>query len=116
MRSGRTATWTSGEPVSFAPVAYWAITSFLRSKVTDIGSVPVIMATPSWAWPIVENSKRPQFPVRHEGKRHRLTLGRGEQDRKALKVCSRFRLPLHQMREMWRAGEGGASGEKTDRA
>src|SRR5690606_9908134 len=39
MRSDRIATWTSGEPVSLALVAYSLMSSLLRSAVIDIGHI-----------------------------------------------------------------------------
>src|SRR5580704_5355622 len=53
MRSDRTATWTSGDPVSPDFSAYSPISACLRSAVIDIGAFPST----------IDHSHRPETPV-----------------------------------------------------
>src|SRR5579862_6735500 len=78
IRSERTATCTSGEPVSPVPVAYSWINDSLRSGVIDIRS----------SSSKVEHTKRSQLASRKFGERNRLALGGGEIDRETLKIVA----------------------------
>src|SRR5436853_7359697 len=78
MRSERTATCTSGEPVSPAAVAYSCISVCLRSGVIDIRS----------SSSKVEHAKRPELPTSKLGKSDRLALRGGEIDRESLKIVA----------------------------
>src|SRR5579862_4627291 len=82
MRSERTATCTSGEPVSPVPVAYSWISVCLRSGVIDMRS----------SSSKVENTKRPQLATRQLGERNRLALSGREIDRESLKIVACARL------------------------
>src|ERR1700730_6305935 len=87
------------------------MTSFLRSAVNDIGSKSYNNGQASRAWPVVEDSKRSQFPICHFSERHGLALGCGEQDRQSLELgagCG----PLHQTRKVRSADEDGIAATK----
>ena len=117
MRSESTATWISGDPVSLSLLPNCVISSFLRSAVTDIGlSCPGGQG--SSAWSEIENAERPELPLRHFCKRHRLASGSREIDRLALKIRPSFGSPLllfHESRKMRRADQDGIAAAETDR-
>src|SRR6185312_1364322 len=80
MRSESTATWTSGEPVSFSVAPYSFISSCLRSAVI------VIIFSSRSSDGKVEYTKRSQFPFRELGECHRLAVSGRKEDREPLKI------------------------------
>src|ERR1700743_2610555 len=79
MRSDRIAIWTSGEPVSLAPVAFSATTSFLRSGV-------IIFQFRTSGVGKIEHAKRPKLSFGDFGQCHGRTVFLLEEHDLALKL------------------------------
>src|SRR5437868_8332237 len=115
MRSYKTATCTSGDPVSASEVANSVITCFFRSAVTDIISSCVVARSNTCAE--IENPERPQFTPGNLGERYRFAFGCREVNRLPVDLSSRFAggALLHQSCVYGRANEDGIAASMAKR-
>src|ERR1700761_7693575 len=106
MRSDRIAIWTSGEPVSLAPVAFSATTSFLRSGV-------IIFQFRTSGVGKIEHAKRPKLSFGDFGQCHGRTVFLLEEHDLALKLAVTESV-LH-AGEQIRTDEDGVAGSDANR-